>query len=113
MASPSFRFHGAVYQWQRGAEGLELRRSHSVVAEVVPDERYPSMFRVELPGRSISDIVNLARAKDAALRLADHALQTRPRCAVGRPPMRSDEGAATTLASDVGRNAAPKRLAGG
>jgi hypothetical protein len=33
---------------------------------VVPDERYPGMYRVRLPDGSLSDMVNLARAKDAA-----------------------------------------------
>jgi hypothetical protein len=114
MTSPSFRYHGAIYKWQRTGGSWQLGRWGRVVAEVVPDERYPSMDRVKLPGRSISDM--LARAKDAALRLADDALQTRPQCAVERPSMRSDERAATTLAFDVGRNgklAARKNVAGG
>jgi hypothetical protein len=116
MPSPSFRFHGAIYRWQPTADGLTLKRSGRVVAEVVPDERYPSMFRVKLHGRSISDMINFARAKDAALRLADQALQTRPRWSIERAPMRCDEGAATTPASDVRRNgelAARKQSAGG
>jgi hypothetical protein len=95
MTSPSFRFHGAIYKWQRTGGSWQLSRWGRVVAEVVPDERYPSMFRVKLPDRPFSDMVNLTRAKDAALRLVDHALQTRPQCAVERPPVRSDEGGAT------------------
>jgi hypothetical protein len=104
MTSPSFRFHGAIYyRWQRTDGSWQLSRWGRVVAEVVPDERYPSMFRVKLPDRPFSDMVNMTRAKDAALRLVDHALQTRPQFAVERPPVRSDEGGATTLAADVGR----------
>jgi hypothetical protein len=113
MPSSSFRFHGAIYQWLPTADSLALKRSGRVVAGVVRDERHPSMFRVKLPDRSISDMASLARAKDAALRLADHAPQTRPQCAVERPSMRSDDGTATT---DVGRNgelAARKNVGGG
>jgi len=34
---------------------------------VRPDEKYPSMFRIHAPDRPPSDMVNLTRAKDAAL----------------------------------------------
>jgi len=34
---------------------------------VRPDDKWPSMWRVHWPDRSPSDMVNLARAKDAAL----------------------------------------------
>jgi hypothetical protein len=32
---------------------------------IVPDERYPGMYRLRLPDGSLSDVVNLTRAKDA------------------------------------------------
>jgi hypothetical protein len=32
---------------------------------IVPDERYPDMYRLRLPGGGLSDMVNLTRAKDA------------------------------------------------
>jgi len=37
---------------------------------VQPDEKYPDMYRVHWPDRPPSDMVNLARAKDAAMRWA-------------------------------------------
>jgi hypothetical protein len=37
---------------------------------VRPDEKYPSLFRVHWPDRPPSDMVNLTRAKDAAMRWA-------------------------------------------
>jgi hypothetical protein len=37
---------------------------------VAPDEKYPSMYRVHWPDRPPSDMVNLSRAKDAAMRWA-------------------------------------------
>jgi hypothetical protein len=36
------------------------------VAEVVPDAKWPRMWRVRWPDGSLSDMVNLSRAKDAA-----------------------------------------------
>ena len=33
---------------------------------VVPDEKYPGMWRVQSPDGTLSDMVNLTRAKDAA-----------------------------------------------
>jgi hypothetical protein len=86
MISPTFRFHGAIYRWLPTADGLKLERSGRVVAEVVPEERHPSMFRIKLLGKPVSDMVNLSRAKNAELRLADHALQNRPRWAVEPHP---------------------------
>jgi hypothetical protein len=44
-----------------------------VVADVVPDERYASMYRVELAGQPLSGMANLTRARDAAVALAGHA----------------------------------------
>jgi hypothetical protein len=34
---------------------------------ITPDTKYPSMWRVRYPDGSLSDIVNLTRARDAAL----------------------------------------------
>jgi hypothetical protein len=33
---------------------------------VVPDSKWPNMYRVRSPDGTLSDMVNLARAKDAA-----------------------------------------------
>lgn len=32
---------------------------------IVPDAKYPGMYRLRIPDGSLSDIVNLTRAKDA------------------------------------------------
>lgn len=42
---------------------------------VVPDERYPNMWRVRRPDGSLSDMVNLTRAKDAAVGMLDRDLR--------------------------------------
>ena len=41
------------------------------VAEIVPDAKWPGMFRVLADGHLLSDIRNLARAKDAALAILE------------------------------------------
>jgi hypothetical protein len=109
MPSPSVRFHGTIYRWLPTADGLQLKRSGRVVAEVVPDERYPSMFRVKLLGKPVSDMVNLSRAKDAALRLADHALQDRPRWAVKPRPAFGCGSRHPPLAAPAARTGAPTK----
>jgi hypothetical protein len=38
---------------------------------IVPDEHYPGMYRLRLPDGSLSDIVNLTRAKDALAALRE------------------------------------------
>jgi hypothetical protein len=51
-------------------DGLTLRlKSGRILAAVVPDDKWPDMYRVRI-GRDISDMANLSRAKDAALSLA-------------------------------------------
>jgi hypothetical protein len=49
--------------------GLHYGNSRRALATVVPDDRWPGMWRVSLPERPLSDMLNLARAKDAAITL--------------------------------------------
>jgi hypothetical protein len=42
---------------------------------VVPDEQYPTMWRVKRPDGSLSDMVNLPRAKDAAMAMLGRDLK--------------------------------------
>jgi hypothetical protein len=51
------------------------RKSGRTVADVVPDVHYPGMYRVKLPAEAPSDMVNLTRARDAALALAGQTLR--------------------------------------
>jgi hypothetical protein len=77
--SCKFEFNRSFYEWRRNDAVWSLIRSGRIVAIVFPDLGLPSMFRIKLPDGSISDMVNLARAKDAALSLADGALDGRIR----------------------------------
>jgi hypothetical protein len=46
-------------------------RKQPVRADIVPDERWPGMWRVTLADGSLSDIMNLPRARDLALAIAN------------------------------------------
>ena len=46
-----------------------LRLGRRVVATIEPDSKWPGMWRVRCGG-SLSDMVNLSRAKDAAISIA-------------------------------------------
>src|SRR5947209_4120481 len=41
------------------------RKSLKLDPRIVPDAKWPAMFRLRLPDGSLSDMVNLPRAKDA------------------------------------------------
>jgi hypothetical protein len=68
-----FASHGLTFQWFRTGKIWRLK-SGRTVADVVPDEHYGDrgMCRVKLPGEPLSDMVNLTRARDAAVALAGH-----------------------------------------
>ena len=50
--------------------GDTLRYAGQLLATVIPDDKYRGMWRVQLPGGQITDMVNRSRAKDAAIALA-------------------------------------------
>ena len=53
--------------------GRQLRLFSSrglLLASIEPDQNWPGMWRVRLPGGYLTDMVNLLRAKDAAASLA-------------------------------------------
>jgi hypothetical protein len=54
------------FKWKRHGAEWRLYRDRRVVGRVVPDAEWPGMWRVQLPG-GLSEMVNLARARDAAL----------------------------------------------
>ena len=44
--------------------------SRKPIVSVVPDNQWPGMWRIAWPDRAPSDLTNLSRARDAALRWA-------------------------------------------
>ena len=75
--------------WTRGAKGFALHvgKFRNPLLHVVPDSRWPHMWRIRHRDNSLSDLLNVARAKDAALThaLADLAQKPGKRTGVGAP----------------------------
>ena len=58
-------------------------------AYTVPDDTYPNMYRVRWPDGSLSDMVNLSRANDAAARFNETMRRNGAGEARAAPPMSS------------------------
>jgi hypothetical protein len=50
---------------------LQYGNTRTPLALVVPDRRWPNMWRVHWPDGQISDLANLSRARDAALAICE------------------------------------------
>ena len=59
---------------------------------ITPDAKYPSMWRVRYPDGSLSDIVNLTRARDGARCLALAILNTRETRVAASPIAQTPRG---------------------
>lgn len=57
-----------VLRWRDHGDGKVLCAGATVLLHIVPDDRFPGMWRIRDDVR-LSDMVNLTRAKDAALRI--------------------------------------------
>jgi hypothetical protein len=60
--------------------------SRKLVGTVVQDRTYASMWRVQLPDGSLSGMLNLARAKDAAMVAAGREVADRRSLRWQKPP---------------------------
>lgn len=58
------------------ALSMHIGTNPAPVAHVVPDDKWPNMWRVLWPDGKTSDMVNLTRAKDAATLIAAQTLST-------------------------------------
>jgi hypothetical protein len=50
-----------------GGNSLYMSGRRKPLAGIMPDGKWPRMWRVKYPDGTLSDMVNLSRAKDAAL----------------------------------------------
>jgi hypothetical protein len=62
-------------EWQ-GDDLCQPGRETPIVS-IVPDEKYPLMWRIRYPDGSLSDMVNKSRARDAARSIAASILEVR------------------------------------
>jgi hypothetical protein len=58
---------------------LHYGHAKAPLVRVVPDGRYPGMWRVEMPDGRLSDMTNLSRAKDAAVAICERGSPPRNR----------------------------------
>src|SRR5271155_2019635 len=76
-------------RWQHDGVNWILLRNRRRVGRVVPDSRYPKMYRSVRGYGKLSDMANLSRAKDAVL---GAALRDLAGLAANRPPQSQQIG---------------------
>jgi len=76
-ASPRRHMSSILENYYRDAvwRGSRLMVCGRLVATIIPDATWPKMWRVQLPNGHVTDMVNITRAKDAALTLGAEALR--------------------------------------
>jgi hypothetical protein len=74
--------------WRGDRLALKVGRRGSPAVEIVPDDRYPGMWRVRKQDGSLSDMHNRTRARDTARSILLGILNAQE-TASGGPPMRS------------------------
>lgn len=63
------------FTWKRNGDGWRLYYDRRKFGRVVPDTQYRGMWRSSLHNIGLSDIANLSRARDAAMRAAIRELE--------------------------------------
>src|SRR5215831_10462522 len=66
---------GQALTWRRDGAGWVLLAGRRRFGRVVPDIKYPGMWRSTLSGGRLSDMANLAWAKNAVLVAAERELE--------------------------------------
>ena len=69
---------GAGLQWDRDGDCWLLRLGRRRLGRVVPDAKWPGMWRSVMPDGSLSDMANITWAKDAVVRSATRDLDYVP-----------------------------------
>jgi hypothetical protein len=70
-AEAEMRLRAYQVSYEPGENGDLICRKGRYRVRIVPDKVYPQMRRVVYPSGKVSDMVNLTRAKDAALGLVE------------------------------------------
>ena len=62
-------------QWKRDGADWVLLCQRRRMGRVIPDSKYPGMYRIKLSHGRLSDMANLSWAKNAALVAAERELE--------------------------------------
>jgi hypothetical protein len=74
---------------------LHLGNKHAPLAHVIPDGQWPNMWRIRWADGEVSDMVNFARAKDAAVTICAHNLSLKTLTQFRRAKLASQDMAET------------------
>ena len=66
---------GASLQWKPAGTGWRLFNGRRRMGDVVPDSKYPNMWRIVLHDGRLSDMANLSWARNAVLEAATRELE--------------------------------------
>ena len=78
---------GPALTWKRDGLDWVLLSGKRRMGRVKPDSKYPGMWRSTLSGGRLSDMANLAWAKNAVLVAAERELEMGGSHAVGKSPL--------------------------
>jgi hypothetical protein len=71
--------------WRKAEPGWRLYAKGRRFGDVVPDTKYPGMWRVKLSGGRLSDMANLSWARNAVLEAAVREIEYEARAATTPP----------------------------
>lgn len=81
---------GALLTWKRAGKGWRLFGGKRRFGDVVPDEKYPGMWRVKLSGGRLSDMANLSWARSAVWEAAVREIEWEAKQASRTPSFTRD-----------------------
>jgi len=87
--------------WKRDATDWILLDGRRRVGRVVPDATWPGMWRSRMPGGRLSDMANLAWAKNAVLAAAEREMEYAARSAIRPSKPQQNEGVFSASTSHV------------
>jgi hypothetical protein len=96
--------------WRRDGADWILLAGRRRFGRVVPDSKYPDMWRSLLSGGGLSDMANLAWAKNAVLVAAEREMEYEARVAIAPPKCPEKRGVFEGAALPVSRLAPPQGL---
>ncbi len=98
-----------IPQWKRDGIGWRLLIGRRRFGRVIPDSKFPGMWRSPLSSGRLSDMANLAWAKNAVFEAACRELEFEQRQSTATTPSKSQENAGVfkPAAALIAPNAGP------